>query len=282
MEREIGPVPQPPLHARVVPAAVVPNVARVALRGRIGGEAARRAFAARLDAASRLPNVAGILLLVDSPGGDAVTSDELRRSVAQVAARLPVVAEIRSVGASGGYMVACEAHEIVAHPWALVGSIGAILMRPNVSGLLERLGVSVDVTKTGPFKDLGSPFRARTDDDRAKEDELLAAIADRFVEAVAAARRMPVESVRELATGEVFTAERALEVGLVDHVGDTDTALDRLARLCGVGVRPFTFRLPGDFLPPALRPAAMAGRILGSTAAATGKVRLEWTGWPLI
>lgn len=278
MERDPGPVPLPPLHARMFPAALVPNVARVALRGRIGGDAARRAFTTRLEAASRLPNVAGILLLIDSPGGDAVTSDELRQAVTHAAGRLPVVAEVRSVGASGGYLVACGAHEIVAHPWALVGSIGAILMRPNVSGLLERVGVSVDVTKTGPFKDLGSPFRARTDADMAKENELLAAIADKFVAAVAQARRMPVESVRELATGEVFTADRALEVGLVDHVGSEDTALDRLATLCGVPVRPFTFRLPGDFLPGAIRPAAAVGRILGSAASATGRPRLEWTG----
>ncbi|MFN8103025.1 MAG: signal peptide peptidase SppA [Acidimicrobiia bacterium] len=279
MERDPGPVPQAPLRSRIVPAALMPNVARVFLRGRIGSEAGRRAFAGRLEAASHLPNVAGILLHVDSPGGDAVSSDEMREAVERVATRMPVVAEIRSVGASGGYLVACAAHEIVARPWALVGSIGAILLRPNVSGLLERVGVSVDVSKTGPFKDLGSPFRARTEADTAKEDELLAAIADRFVQTVAGARGMSVEAVRELATGEVFTAERASEVGLVDHVGNEDVALERLTDLCGFATRPFTFRLPGDFLPAPLRPAAAAGRILGALAPATGRPRLEWTGW---
>lgn len=271
--------PTPPFPAGVLPAAVVPNVARVALRGRIGGDTGRRAFTGRLEAASRMPNVAGILLLVDSPGGDAVTSDELREAVARVATRLPVVAEIRSIGASGGYLVACAAHEIVARPWALVGSIGAILMRPNVTGLLDRVGVSVDVSKTGPFKDLGSPFRPRTEADTAKEGELLAAIADRFVQTVAAARGMAVEDVRGLATGEVFTAERAREVGLIDGVGSEGAAIDRLAALCGFPVRPFTFRLPGDFLPAPLRPAAAAAWLVGGVTSVTGRPRLEWTGW---
>ncbi|MBX7159820.1 MAG: signal peptide peptidase SppA [Acidimicrobiia bacterium] len=272
-------IPSPPFPAGVVPAALMPNVARVALRGRIGSDTGRRAFSGRLEAASHMPNVAAILLQVDSPGGDAVTSDELREAVARAATRLPVVAEIRSVAASGGYLVACEAHEIVARPWALVGSIGAILMRPNVSGLLERVGISVDVSKTGQFKDLGSPFRARTEADTEKEEEILGAIAERFVQSVAAARGMDAAAVRDLATGEVFTAERALEVGLIDHVGTEDTALGRLAQLCGFGVRPFTFRLPGDFVPGPLRPAAAAARLLGRFAPATGRPLMEWTGW---
>jgi len=268
--------PTPPLSARLLPSSIVPNVARVELRGRIGREALPGPFTRRLDAALRLPNLAGILLRVESPGGEAVASDDMARAVAHAAERVPVVAAIRSVGASGGYMVAAAAHEIVAREWALVGSIGAILMRPNVTGLLERVGVSIDVTKTGPFKDLGSPFRLRTDADEAKELELLDAIGDRFVASIAEARGLKEAAVRKIATGEVFTAERARAAGLVDHVGDETKALERLGELAGTAVRPFPWSLPGEPILRGLRPAAMVGRLLGPAAGSGGRILFEW------
>ena len=175
--------------------------------------------------------VRAVVVDVDSPGGSAAASDHIHRAVAKVAARKPVIAFIRGSGLSGGYLVSCAATRVVAIPTAVVGSIGVISIRPVVSDLLQRVGVKVFVTKAGAFKDMFQPFREPTDEEQEKRQGLLDEYYDWFVDSVARTRKLAAETVRALATGEVFSATKAKELGLVDELGDLDTAIDMATEL---------------------------------------------------
>lgn len=175
--------------------------------------------------------IRAVVVDVDSPGGSASTAEHLHRAVAKVAARKPVIAFVRGAGLSGGYLVSCAATKIVAIPTALIGSIGVISIRPVVAELLQRLGVKVFVTKSGAFKDMFQPFREPTDEEQKMLQGLVDEDYDWFVETVARSRGLELERVRAIATGELFTARKAKELGLVDELGDLDMAVDMATEL---------------------------------------------------
>jgi protease-4 len=126
------------------------------------------------------------------------------------------------------------ARRVLANPNAVVGSIGVISVGPRLPRLLDRLGVSVTATKAGRLKDLGAPWRDETDEERAKEQQLVDGIYDAFVGRVATGRGLAVEHVRELATGEVWLGGEALALGLVDEIGDLERAIEVAAEMAGV------------------------------------------------
>ena len=155
-------------------------------------------------------------------------------SVARVAAQKPVVAYIRNMGASGGYYIACGASKVTALPSALVGSIGVIYMRPIMEQLLGRAGIEVSVVKGGRLKDMGGFWRSPTDEESEKLQGLISEIYESFLAVVMAGRSMSDEQARELATGEVFTARRGKEIGLVDELMDFDQSLQLAGQLAGI------------------------------------------------
>ena len=233
--------------ARVVPGIHVPlppgRVAIVRLYGAIAGggrSSSLGELAAHLRDSRRVP---AVVLDIDSPGGSASASDDLYLAFERLARAKPLVAAIRGTGASGAYLAALPARRILANPNAIVGSIGVISAGPRMPRLLERAGVSVSVRKAGRLKDMGAPWRDESDEESAKEQELVDAIYDAFVARVAAARHMPVERVRELATGEVWLGSRALELGLVDEIGDIQRAVEVAGELAGVPARSSRVRL---------------------------------------
>jgi protease-4 len=175
--------------------------------------------------------VRAVVADIDSPGGAASVAEEIHLGIAKIAAKKPVVAFIRGSGLSGGYLAACAATKVVALPTAMVGSIGVISIRPVVSELLQRLGVKVFVTKAGTFKDMFQPFREPTDEEQKKLQTLMDEYYEWFVDAVARTRRLQPKKVHSLATGELFTARKAKELGLVDDLGDLDTAIDMATEL---------------------------------------------------
>ena len=220
--------------ARVLPPG---RVAIIRLYGPIPGggrSAATVELAARLRDARRVP---AVVVDIDSSGGSASASDDIFLAFQRLSRAKPLVASIRGSGASGAYLAAIAARRVLANPNAIVGSIGVISAGPRLPRLLERAGVSVSVTKAGRLKEMGAPWRDEDDEERAKEQELVDAIYDAFVERVAAARHMPVERVRELATGEVWLGRRALELGLVDEIGDLQRAVEVAAAYAGVPAR---------------------------------------------
>jgi protease-4 len=162
--------------------------------------------------------------------------------VSSLASRKPVIAFIRGVGASGAYLLSCPASRIIAIPSALIGSIGVISMRPMVYEALDRIGVRMNVTKSDRLKDMGSMFREATEEEKQKEQALVDDLYDQFLDAVAAGRSMDKARVKEVATGEVYTARRAKELGLVDELGDLDRAIDLAAEMANAPRKPVWMR----------------------------------------
>lgn len=171
-------------------------------------------------------SVRAVLLNIDSPGGSATGSEIIMRAVLRLRERKPVAAYVSGLGASGGYMIAAAAHRVFALPSALLGAIGVISYRPLVGPALERLGVTMHVAKSGRLKDMLSPFREPTVEELEKEQHILDAMYDIFVEGVAEHRGLSIERARELATGEIYPAAEALRHGLIDETGDMEDAVD--------------------------------------------------------
>jgi len=172
-----------------------------------------------------------VVVEVDSPGGSAALSEHLHRALVKIGKKKPVVAHIRSAGLSGGYLVSCAARVIVAVPTAVVGSIGVIIARPVVRELLDKVGVKMFVSRAGKYKDMMQPWREPTQEEEEKIKELRDEYYEWFIEKVSSSRNLPLEKVREYATGEFFTAAKAKAMGLVDELGDLDTAFDIASEL---------------------------------------------------
>ena len=223
-------------------AKMKPKIAVIEIHGVIGGSVKSPEMERLMSRVMDDPSFRAAVLDIDSGGGAAAASDYIYRAARRLAGRKPLVANIRGIGASGAYMIACAAHRVVAAPGSIVGSIGVISARPTLQGLLERVGVGVSVNKSGKFKDMGAPWRDATPEEQAKMQELIDDAYDAFVEVVADSREMSAERVREIATGEVYLAPRALEVGLVDELGDLDAALDLAARAADIPKRPVYLR----------------------------------------
>jgi protease-4 len=179
-------------------------------------------------------NVVGVLLAIDTPGGGVTASDRIYHDLEQFKERtkLPVHAMFYDVAASGGYYVAMAADHITAHPTSITGSIGVISKFYNVSEAMGKVGVSVNVIKSlnskgeVSFKDMGSPFRPMSPQEKALLQTLITEMWDRFTSVVIAGRegKMKPERVKELADGRVFTGEQALKAGLIDAVGYKEDA----------------------------------------------------------
>jgi protease IV len=178
-------------------------------------------------------HVKGILLRINSPGGTVPTSQEINDEVKAVRSKnKPVVVSMADVAASGGYYIACAADKIVAQPGTLTGSIGVIFNTMNLKGLADKFGVQPVVVKSGTFKDIGSPFRPMTPEDKAILQALIIDSYDQFVQAVASGRKMPIETVKKIADGRIYSGRQALKLGLVDQLGGYDTAMDLLQSIC--------------------------------------------------
>jgi protease-4 len=219
------------------------RIAILPIRGVIGGAVRTDDLLRSLRTAQRNPRIRAVLLEIDSPGGGATASEALYLAVKRVAAVKPVVAWIRGTGASGAYFLACGATRILSFPSAIVGSIGVISIRPIAVEALQRLGTRIVVTKTGKYKDLGAPWREVTEEDAAKERELVDAIFARFVGAVRAARGLDAADTARVTTGEVWLGAQAVDLNLIDALSEhEDAALQVAQDLAGLPHR-HTLRL---------------------------------------
>jgi protease-4 len=203
------------------------RIAVIQVRGAIGGAARTDDLIRTIGQARRNPRIRAVLIEIDSPGGTAIASEQLYMAVRRLAAGKPVVAWIKGVGASGAYFLTCAATRVLAFPSALVGSIGVISVRPVIVDALRRVGARMVVTKTGPFKDMGAPWREPTPEDEEHERELVDAIFRRFTGAVRSARGFDDDALARVTTGDVWLGTRAIELGLIDGLADDeDTALE--------------------------------------------------------
>jgi protease-4 len=192
----------------------------------------------QLKAASKDSRVKAVVLKVDSPGGTISASDHIHRGVQKLRSDptnpKPVVVAMQALAASGGYYISCPADEIFAEPTTMTGSIGVIASFPNVSGLMADWKVQMEVVKTGPFKDAGSPFRAMTEEERERWRAIIGDAFERFLDIVSEGRGMDRDRVRALATGDIYTAKEAKAHGLIDQIGYLDEAISVAEELAGV------------------------------------------------
>lgn len=184
------------------------------------------------------PAVRAIVIRIDSPGGAVGPSQEIYEAVRRVDKEKPVLASLGSVAASGGYYVAVGARKIVANPGTVTGSIGVIIEFVNLEGVLEWAKIKQETIKSAPYKDMGSPFRKLETSERELLQNLVDDIHSQFVEAVAQGRRMSVEEVGKLANGLVYTGRQAIELKLVDELGDLDRAVKLAGELAGIKGEP--------------------------------------------
>jgi protease-4 len=178
--------------------------------------------------------VKALLLRIDSPGGTVVASEELHRQVRAIAERIPVVAVLGQTAASGGYMVALGADRIVAREGTVTGSIGVLMQTADVSGLLRKLGVSMEQIRSVPLKAVPNPLEPLTDEGRRAVREIIEDMHAMFVAMVAERRGLDADRALRVSDGRVYTGRQALPLGLVDELGGEDAALDWLARERGV------------------------------------------------
>lgn len=219
---------------------VIQNVAERALLGP-AGENPVSLFAEKLRKAASDHRVKAVLLRINSPGGGVTATDLMYQELLRFKERTgkPVHAALLDVAASGGYYLACGAERIHAQPTTVTGSIGVIMLLPEFTGTMQKLGVTVNVVKSGAMKDMGSLFREMAADERALFQEIIDGMYARFVEVVARARPgIAEERVRELADGRVYLAAEAKEHGLVDEVGTLHEALAATRAAAGLADKP--------------------------------------------
>ncbi len=178
--------------------------------------------------------IKAIVLRIDSPGGAVAPSQEIYREVKKTAASKTVIASMGKVAASGGYYIACAANKIVANPGTLTGSIGVLMEFLQFEELLGKIGVGIEVLKTGEFKDIGSPHRRLSEKERELIHVLISDIQAQFVEAVAQGRNLPLEKVRAIADGRILSGAQSKEHGLVDELGNFQDALELAKKMTGV------------------------------------------------
>jgi protease-4 len=182
--------------------------------------------------------VKAIILRIDSPGGGVGPSQEIHREVLKVKEKKKIVTSMGSVAASGGYYIACASDLIVANPGTITGSIGVLMEFTNIEELFKKIGIKGVVLKSGELKDMGSPFREMTPEERRIIQEVIDNVHQQFIKAVAEGRKLDRLKVTQIADGRILTGEQAKQLGLVDRIGNLEDAIDATAKLVGIEGKP--------------------------------------------
>ena len=190
----------------------------------------------QLRKAEKDTDVKAVVFEINSAGGSTTASDILYHEIAEFKARTKtkIVAAFMDVAASGGYYIALPADRIVAHPTTITGSVGVIFIKPKITGLMDKLGLAVEVNKSGKEKDIGSPFRPSTPEEEKIFQELTDKMGGRFLELVAKHRNVSPEALTSIATARIYLADEALQLKLVDKVGYLTSAVSDAKELAGL------------------------------------------------
>lgn len=188
----------------------------------------------QLDRYRQDSRIKAVVLRINSPGGSVGPAQEILREVEKLRKEKKVVASLGTLAASGGYYVACGADLIMANPGTATGSIGVVMQFANVEQLGKKLGLDIYALKAGRYKDVGSPFRPMTPEEKAYLQKLLDNIYQQFLRDVARNRKIPLEKMRRLAEGRIYTGEEAKKLGLVDEFGNLPDAIEKAGRLGGI------------------------------------------------
>ncbi len=185
-------------------------------------------------------SVRAILLRINSPGGTVAPAQEIYREIEKIRKKKPVVASIETVGASAAYYIASSADRIVCSKGSITGSIGVIMMLPDIHKVIEKIGVSVNVIKAGAFKDIGSGIKPLDDQERDILQNFAKEVHEQFISDVLQGRKGKIEEdkLRDIADGRFFTGQSAKELGLVDSMGNFYDAVKVAANLGGIKGEP--------------------------------------------
>jgi len=256
------------------------QIARIEVNGAIGTEARKRVLEALKTVEER--KFPALLLRIDSPGGTVGDSQEIYSALKRLQEKVKIVASFGNISASGGVYIGMGAPHIVTNPGTITGSIGVIIRGNNIEGLLDKVGVSFKTIKSGPYKDILAFDRELTEPEKQILQDLIDSTYQQFVETVAEARNLPVETVKTFADGRIFSGQRALELGVVDRLGTEDDARRWAAELAGLDPEKTeccTLEKPKPFLSRAL------GSSLDTSGLSSAKNWLEFelsvSGLPL-
>lgn len=191
-----------------------------------------------LEAARKRKAIKAILLEINSPGGEVTASDVIYHQINKLREQTgkPVIALIGTMGASGAYYVACAADRILAHPTSIIGSIGVLMQALNVQQLAEKVGLKAITLKSDktPMKDVLSPFKELSEEEKTMLMQIINGIYDRFIDIVAASRKLKREAVIKLADGGIYTAQKAKDNGLIDAIGYREEAMEEACKLAKI------------------------------------------------
>ncbi|MGF1491643.1 MAG: signal peptide peptidase SppA [Microcoleaceae cyanobacterium] len=238
------------------------QIARIEITGVIASETRKRVLEALKTIKER--KYPALLLRIDSPGGTVADSQEIYSALKELRKeKVKTVASFGNISASGGVYIGMGAEHIVANPGTITGSIGVILRGNNLERLLEKVGVSFKVIKSGPYKDILAFDRELTDPEKQILQELIDTSYQQFVSTVAESRSLDVDAVRNFADGRIFTGEQALDLGVIDRLGTEEAARRWAAELAGLNPD----KAECDTLE---KPKPLIGRLLSSQVNASG------------
>jgi protease-4 len=205
----------------------------------------------QLTRATQDESVKAVVLRINTPGGTVTASDIIHHELKafKAARKIPIVASIMDVGASGGYYIAAAADTVLAHPSSVTGSIGVIMLTVNARGLMEKVGLEATAVTSGPRKDMGSPFRTMTPEERAIFQGLIDSFYQRFLTVVQEGRpHLQMDQIKKLADGRIYTGEQAKASGLVDEIGYLEDAVELAKKKAGLTeARVVTYKRPGEY-----------------------------------
>lgn len=208
-------------------------------------------FKEELTRASKDDKIKAVVVRINSPGGTVNASDILYHELKQfkVKRNVPVIASMMDVAASGGYYLAMASDAILVHPSTVTGSIGVIMLTVNAKGLLEKVGVEANAITSGPRKDMGSPFRVMTEEEKAIFQGVIDSFYQRFLTVVQEGRpQLSADQLKKLADGRIYTGEQAKAAGLVDEIGYLDEAIELAKTKAGLSeARVVTYRRRGEY-----------------------------------
>ena len=237
------PSAEDPLKEYTLEGSAKGKVLVIHIRGRISDAPRRRIVTTRpsmvqevvsqLHKAEKDPEIKAVLLKINSPGGSVTASDILYNEIVafKQKTQAKVVVAMMDAAASGGYYISLPADYILAHPTSITGSVGVLFLRPDVAGLMDKIGVDVEVSKTGKNKDMGSPFRQSTEEEKRIIQRMVDQLGERFLDRIAEHRRIDSQSLKEISTARIFLADDALRLGMVDRVGYLRDAVSEAKRL---------------------------------------------------
>ena len=208
-------------------------------------------FKEELTKASKDEKIKAVVLRINSPGGTVNASDILYHELKTFkgSKKIPVIASMMDVAASGGYYLAMATDAILVHPSTVTGSIGVIMLTVNAKGLLEKVGVEASAITSGPRKDMGSPFRTMTAEEKVIFQSVIDSFYDRFLAVVQEGRpNLSADQIKKLADGRIYSGEQAKAAGLVDDIGYLDEAIELAKKQAGLtDARIVTYRRHGEY-----------------------------------